>query len=127
MGKKKINLGNVGGAGDTIGVTVKLDDATLGMGERTNFYVTFQRIEGQAITNLVIWMILLAPNTVELYPPFATTGNGRIDKLESGESQRVQFLIDNGLEGDNPAAYNLLCVIKWDEHSPFVLQQLTIP
>lgn len=126
-GPKKIDFGKVGPAGNTVSVTGILDDDTLGAGDRTNFFVTVKREEGLAVTRLVIWVILLAPSSVNLYPTSNTTGNGRIEELEPGESKSVHFLIDNGPEGASPAAYSLLCVIQWHEHPPFVLPVFTVP
>ena len=125
MAKKKIELGKVGPAGDTVSVTGTLDDDTLYAGARTNFSVTLKREEGPAISPLTIWIIpLVGTSALNLYPPFNTTGNGLIEELEPGESEEVHFLIDNGPEGANPAAYTLLCVIQWDEHPPFVLPEV---
>lgn len=127
MAKKKINLGTVGVEGDTVGVMAAVEDDTIGAGDRTNFFVTLKREEGPAITPLTIWVILLGPSSLNLYPPLNTTGNGLIEKLETSESERVHFLIDNGPEGAYPAAYSLLCAIQWDEHRPFVLPLFSAP
>ena len=127
MAKKKIDLGNVGAPGDTVSVTGTLEDDTLRAGDRTGFFVTLKREEGPAVTHLILWVILLGVPALNLYPPFNSTGNGRIEKLESGESERVHFLINNGLEGASPAAYKLLCVIQWDEHPPLVLPVFSVP
>jgi hypothetical protein len=122
MTNKQIDFGTVGSAGDTVSVTGTLDDRTLGAGNRTDFFVTLTREEGPAISPLTIWIIPLVDTpALNLYPPFSTIGNGRVEKLEQGESQSVHFLVDNGPEGTNPATYSLLCVIQWDEHEPSVL------
>jgi len=127
MAKKEIDLGKVGPGGDTVSVTWMLEDDTLDAGDRTSFFVTLKREEGPAITPLTIWIILLATSGLNLYPPFNTTGNGRIEELEPGESKGVHFLIDNGPEGASPAVYSLLCVIQWHQHPPFVLPMLSVP
>jgi hypothetical protein len=127
MAKKKIDLGKVGPAGDTVGVTGTLEDDTLGAGDRTTFLVTLKREEGPATTPLTIWTILLGMSALDLYPPFKTIGNGRIEELKPGESKEVPFLVDNGPEGASPAAYSLLCVIQWDEYPPLVLPVFNVP
>jgi hypothetical protein len=127
MAKKKIDLGKVGPTGDSVSVTGTLEDDSLGAGDRTNFFVTLKREEGPAITPLTTWIILLGTSALNLYPPFNTTGNGRIAELEPGESKKVHFLIENGPEGANPAVYSLLCVIQWDEHPPSVLPIFSVP
>lgn len=119
---KEIDFGKVGPAGDTVSVTMTLEDDTLGVGDRTSLFVTLTREEGPAITPLTIWIIpLVDTSALNLYPPFNPTGNGRIEELIPGESNRVYFLIDNGPEGAYPAEYSLLCAIQWDDHTPFVL------
>jgi len=125
--EKEINLGKVVGPdGDTVSVTGTLEDDTLYAGERTNFFVTLTHDEGEdPISPLTIWIIPLVDTpALNLYPPFNTTGNGRIEELEPDESESVYFLIDNGPEGASPAAYSLLCAIQWDEHEPFVLPKV---
>jgi hypothetical protein len=126
--KKEINLGNVGPAGDIVSVTATLEEDILLPGARTNFFVTLTRKEGPAISPLTIWIIpLFDTPALNLYPPSNTTGNGRIEELERGESERVHFLIDYGLEGASPAAYSLLCVTQWNENPPFVLPVFSVP
>jgi hypothetical protein len=120
--KKEFSFGKVEFPGDTVSVTGALEYTNLDAGDRTNFFVTLTREEGPDITPLTIWIIPLVDTpALNLYPPFSTIGNGRIEKLERGESESVHFLIDNGPEGANPATYSLLCVIQWDEHEPSVL------
>jgi len=128
MAKKKISLEKVGPAGDAVSVTMTLEDDTLGAGDRTSFFVTLKREDGPATKPLTIWIIpVVGTSALNLYPPFKPTGNGRMEGLESGESRRIHFLIDNNLEGASPATYNLLCVIQWDQHAPFVLPVFSVP
>jgi hypothetical protein len=127
MAKKKIDLGKMGPAGDAVSVTGTLEDDTISTGDRTSFIVILKREEGLTVTPLTVWIMLLGNSTLKLYPPFKSTGNGRIEKLERGESKRVYFLIDNGPDGVGPAAYSLLCAIQWAEHPPFVLPLFNVP
>ena len=127
MAKKKIDLGKVGVEGDSITVLATVDDDTLGAGDATNFFLTIYREEGEAITGLTIWVLLFGAMTLNLYPPYGTTGNSRIMKLSARQSKKISFLINNAPEGEKIASYNLLCVIQWDEHPPFVLPLFTAP
>lgn len=128
MAKKKINLGTVGPEGDTVSVMAVVDDDTLGAGDRTNFFVTIYREEGEAISLLTVWVMLLGSATVNLYPPFSTAGNARITRLSPRQSNKIPFLIDNAVEGDTIAKYSLICAVQWDEHPPFVLLRVfTVP
>lgn len=127
MARKRIALGKLGPDGDSVSVTGTLQDEAIVAGDRTDFSVTLKRIEGPAISPLTLWVILLGTSALDLYPPFSTIGNGRIEELEPGESKRVHFLIDNGPEGATPAVYTLLCVIQWNEHPPFVLPEFSVP
>jgi hypothetical protein len=123
---KKIDLGKVGLAGDTVNVTATLTDSTLGAGDRTDFFVTLKREEGPVIAPISIWIILIGTPDLNLYPPYNPNGNGRINGLEPGESKRIQFLIEYGPESDGSAAFSLLCIIQWDEHPPFVLPTFSV-
>ena len=127
MAKKKINLGQVGIDGDRVSVAATVDDDTLGPGAATNFFLTIYRAEGEAINSLTIWSILFGATTLDLYPPYDTTGNARVLKLSARQSKKIPFLIDNAPEGEETAAYYLLSVIQWDEHPPYVLELFTIP
>jgi hypothetical protein len=115
MAQKTIDFGTV----DDVNTIARVADDNIGPGDRTDFFLDVKAISAAHTVDAFV-VVIPPPPPVSIDPPGPMVGIKVGVGLAAGQTESLQFVIENDATGVTPAAYVAVCIRTVDGGFPAV-------